>query len=201
MCCQPLPPPLSSLSAKLMIMALKEYGYQSRRGIRVPKKWSLLIPVTSSNNNSNNNNNNNNNIEADAVTLLKRMRKFSITQDIGACAAIHIFNRIGISVGKEVDIGLGGGCDKPLRMIDFVPGRAMIEATHRKRVKYEAKCADIGYSFLPISLSSLGELEKDAMTLLKRIQKFFVTQDIRARAAVHIFNRISFVIAKGVGLS
>ncbi|GKA74219.1 hypothetical protein Tco_0780521 [Tanacetum coccineum] len=33
MCCQPLPP-----SAKLMIMALEEYGYQSRRGIRVPKK-------------------------------------------------------------------------------------------------------------------------------------------------------------------
>nr|GEW74296.1 hypothetical protein [Tanacetum cinerariifolium] len=39
MCCQPLPPPLSSPSAKLMIMALKEFGYQSRRGIQVPKKW------------------------------------------------------------------------------------------------------------------------------------------------------------------
>ncbi|GKA34697.1 solute-binding protein family protein 3 [Tanacetum coccineum] len=34
MCCQPLPPPLSPPSAKLMIMALEEYGYQSRRGIR-----------------------------------------------------------------------------------------------------------------------------------------------------------------------
>ncbi|GKD32368.1 probable mitochondrial adenine nucleotide transporter BTL3 [Tanacetum coccineum] len=39
MCCQPLSPPLSPPSAKLMLMALKEYGYQSRRGIRVPKKW------------------------------------------------------------------------------------------------------------------------------------------------------------------
>ncbi|GJZ16887.1 hypothetical protein Tco_0553010 [Tanacetum coccineum] len=38
MCCQPLPPPLSPPSAKLMIMALEEYGYQSRRGIRVLKK-------------------------------------------------------------------------------------------------------------------------------------------------------------------
>ncbi|GKF73550.1 hypothetical protein Tco_0219882, partial [Tanacetum coccineum] len=38
MCCQPLPPPLSLPSAKLMIMALDEYGYQSRRGIRVLKK-------------------------------------------------------------------------------------------------------------------------------------------------------------------
>ncbi|GJW49122.1 retrovirus-related pol polyprotein from transposon TNT 1-94 [Tanacetum coccineum] len=39
MCSQPLPPPLSLPFAKLMIMALEEYGYQSRRGIRVPKKW------------------------------------------------------------------------------------------------------------------------------------------------------------------
>ncbi|GKE20095.1 hypothetical protein Tco_1431607, partial [Tanacetum coccineum] len=38
MCRQPLPPSLSSPSAKLMIMALEEYWYQSRRGIRVPKK-------------------------------------------------------------------------------------------------------------------------------------------------------------------
>ncbi|GJV77419.1 zinc finger BED domain-containing protein RICESLEEPER 2-like protein [Tanacetum coccineum] len=34
MCRQPLPQPLSPPSAKLMIMALEEYGYQSRRGIR-----------------------------------------------------------------------------------------------------------------------------------------------------------------------
>nr|GEX87075.1 ankyrin repeat-containing protein [Tanacetum cinerariifolium] len=36
---EPLPLPLSSPSAKLVIMDLEEYGYQSRRGIRVPKKW------------------------------------------------------------------------------------------------------------------------------------------------------------------
>ncbi|GKG04149.1 hypothetical protein Tco_0314536 [Tanacetum coccineum] len=62
-----------------------------------------------------------------------------------------------------------------------------------------AKCADIGYEFLPFSFSSLGELEADAVTLLKRIRKFSMAQDIEARAAVHIFNRISFAIAKGVG--
>ncbi|GJW80241.1 hypothetical protein Tco_0144216 [Tanacetum coccineum] len=38
MCSQPIPPPLSSPPTKLMIMALVKYGYQSRRGIRVPKK-------------------------------------------------------------------------------------------------------------------------------------------------------------------
>ncbi|GKE37291.1 hypothetical protein Tco_1460696 [Tanacetum coccineum] len=34
MCRQPLPHPLSPSSTKLMIIALEEYGYQSRRGIR-----------------------------------------------------------------------------------------------------------------------------------------------------------------------
>ncbi|GKE08067.1 hypothetical protein Tco_1411618 [Tanacetum coccineum] len=47
-------------------------------------------------------------------------------------------------------------------MVDFGPGCAVIDAAHRKRVKYEAKCADIGYGFLPFSFSSLGELDKDA---------------------------------------
>ncbi|GKC09725.1 hypothetical protein Tco_1001335 [Tanacetum coccineum] len=42
-------------------------------------------------------------------------------------------------------------------------------------------------------------IEKDAVTFLKRIQKFSVAQHIGARAAIHIFNRISFAIAKGVG--
>ncbi|GKC97814.1 hypothetical protein Tco_1168089, partial [Tanacetum coccineum] len=82
-------------------------------------------------------------------------------------------------------------------LADFVPGRAVSDAAHRKRVKYEVKCADIGYGFLPFSFSSFGELEKDAVALLKRIRRFSVAQDIRARAAIHIFNRISFAIAKG----
>ncbi|GKD00946.1 hypothetical protein Tco_1171220 [Tanacetum coccineum] len=78
---------------------------------------------------------------------------------------------------KEVDIGLGGGCDKPLRPADMLlySWDEGLDVSHRKRVKYEAKCADIGYGFLPFSFSSLGELEKDAVTLLKRIRKFSVT--------------------------
>ncbi|GKA10762.1 hypothetical protein Tco_0690195 [Tanacetum coccineum] len=84
-------------------------------------------------------------------------------------------------------------------MVDFVPGRTVIDDAQRKRGKYMAKCAIIGYGFLPFSFSFLGELEADAVTLLKRIQKFSMTQDIKAHADVHIFNRISFAIAKGVG--
>ncbi|GJY00621.1 hypothetical protein Tco_0357639 [Tanacetum coccineum] len=84
-------------------------------------------------------------------------------------------------------------------MADFVPGRAVIDAAQSKRSKYMTKCADIGYGFLPFSFSSFEELEKDAVTLLKWVRKFFMAQDIGARAAVHIFNRINFFIAKGVG--
>ncbi|GJU61066.1 hypothetical protein Tco_1238832 [Tanacetum coccineum] len=114
---------------------------------------------------------------------------------------VDICFRSGISAGKEVDIGLGGG-SSPLTqtgMADFVPDRVVIDAAQRKRGKYMAKCAAIGYGFLPLSFSSLGELEADTITLLKRIRKFYMTQDIGACATIHIFKRISFAIAKGVG--
>ncbi|GKE20807.1 hypothetical protein Tco_1432319, partial [Tanacetum coccineum] len=41
-------------------------------------------------------------------------------------------------------------------MVDFVPVRAMIVAAHSKQVKYEAKCAGIGYGFLPFHFLGLG---------------------------------------------
>ncbi|GJW23926.1 hypothetical protein Tco_0037737 [Tanacetum coccineum] len=160
-------------------------------------------------------------LEKDAVTLLKRIRKFSVSQDIEARAAVHIYT------GKKVDIGLGEGRDKSLHRadmllyswdggldvcvdvtgsspltqtwtIDFVRGRAVIEAAQRKRVKYEAKYVNTVYGFLLFSFSSFGELEKDAVTLLKRIRKFSVTQDIETRGAVYIFSRINFGIVRGV---
>ncbi|GKC11119.1 hypothetical protein Tco_1007901 [Tanacetum coccineum] len=84
-------------------------------------------------------------------------------------------------------------------MVNFVTGRAVIDVAQRNWVKYEAKCANIGYGFLPFSFSSLGELEEDAVTLLKRIRKFSMAQDIGASATVHIYNMIGFAIAKGVG--
>ncbi|GJV59090.1 hypothetical protein Tco_1465190 [Tanacetum coccineum] len=110
----------------------------------------------------------------------------------------------------EVDIGWDGGLDvcvdltgsSPLTQtgrVDFVPGRAMIDTAQRKHGKYMAKCAAIGYGFLSFSFSSLGELKADAVTLLKRIRKFSMAQDIGARVAVHIFNRIIFAIAKRWG--
>ncbi|GJR96990.1 putative reverse transcriptase domain-containing protein [Tanacetum coccineum] len=110
---------------------------------------------------------------------------------------IDICYRSGILAGKEV--GIGSSNLRQTGMADFVPGRVVIEAAQRKRGKYMDKCAAIGYGFLPFSFSSLGELEADAVILMKQIRKFSVTQDTRVRVAVHIFNRIGFSIAKGVG--
>ncbi|GJW60994.1 hypothetical protein Tco_0110329 [Tanacetum coccineum] len=42
-------------------------------------------------------------------------------------------------------------------------------------------------------------IEAAQLTLLKRIRKFFMTQDIGARIVVHIFKRIKFAIDRGVG--
>nr|GEW16053.1 hypothetical protein [Tanacetum cinerariifolium] len=70
--------------------------------------------------------------------------------------------------GLDVCVDLTGS--SPLTqtgMVDFVPGRVVIDAAQRKRAKYMAKCAAIGYGFLPLSFSSLEELEANAVTLLK----------------------------------
>nr|GEU75060.1 hypothetical protein [Tanacetum cinerariifolium] len=41
-------------------------------------------------------------LEAGVVTLLKWIRKFSMAQDIGACVAVYIFNRISFAITKGV---------------------------------------------------------------------------------------------------
>ncbi|KAL6538342.1 hypothetical protein OROGR_012330 [Orobanche gracilis] len=136
--------------------------------------------------------------------------------------------RSGISAGKEVDIGLRDGCDRPLRpadlllyawdrgrdvcvdlagsspltrsgMIDFVPGQVVAKGVKHKCEKYRDLCAAKGYGFLPFSFSSLGELDADVVALLVRVRGFALGQDAGARATHHIFSRISFAIAKGVG--
>ncbi|GJS43084.1 hypothetical protein Tco_0568127 [Tanacetum coccineum] len=101
----------------------------------------------------------------------------------------------GILSSKEVDIELNRGRDKPLRPADML----LYSWDGGLDVKYMDKCATIGYGFLTFSFSSLGEVEADTVTLLKWIRKFSLTQDKGARAAVHIFNRISFAIAKATG--
>ncbi|GKA94876.1 hypothetical protein Tco_0816914 [Tanacetum coccineum] len=100
--------------------------------------------------------------------------------------------------GFDVCVDLTGSSPlTQIGMVDFLHIRAVIDVAQHKRGNMD-KCAAIGYEFLPFSFSSLRELEADAVTLLKRIRKFFITQDIGARAAIHIINRISFAIAKGV---
>ncbi|GKC21727.1 hypothetical protein Tco_1023877, partial [Tanacetum coccineum] len=89
-----------------------------------------------------------------------------------------------ISAGKEVDIRLGEGRDKPLSPADMST-RGTEGSIYR-------------LWFSPLLVLFFVELEKDAVTLLKRIRRFSVTQEIVARADVHIFNRIGFAIDRGV---
>ncbi|GJY52792.1 hypothetical protein Tco_0444456 [Tanacetum coccineum] len=103
---------------------------------------------------------------------------------------VDIYYRSGISAGKEVVIGLDGGRDKPLRQAD------MLLYSWDGGIDV---CVDLTGSS-PLAQTGMVdfELEADTVTLLKRIRKFSMAQDIGARAAVYIFNRISFAIAKGV---
>nr|GEV00728.1 actin-binding, cofilin/tropomyosin type [Tanacetum cinerariifolium] len=244
--------PLHDVKDAFAIVSMEE----SHRGLAPGKQYVKNMSAAYVFRTNNNNNNNNNNYRCvlyywlgylifclKVVLSLQVFTRDTYGDHVISCAGIigikhrhsvvrdtlvDICFRSGISTGKEVDIRLGGGCDKALRpanmllnswdgaldvcvdligsspltqtgMANFVPGRAMIDAAQRKRGKYMAKCAVIGYGFLPFSFSSLGKLEADTVTLLKRIHKFSMTQDIGARAAIHIFNRINFAIAKGVG--
>nr|GEY19839.1 hypothetical protein [Tanacetum cinerariifolium] len=136
---------------------------------------------------------------------------FSVLKPCSACSkdftgdiyGLHVVSRIGIIGIKHrynvvrdtlVDICYRSGIS-----VDFVSGCAMIDVVERKHFKFMAKCVSIGYGFLPFSFSYLGELEEDAVTLLKGIRKVSMAKDIRARVVVHIFNRIGFAIARGVG--
>nr|GFA35213.1 hypothetical protein [Tanacetum cinerariifolium] len=97
-----------------------------------------------------------------------------------------------VSAGKEVDIGLGGGYDKALRPADML------------LYSWEGGldvCVDLtGSSLLTqTKMTDFAPGRGDTVTLLKWVWKFSMAQDIGASAAVHIFNRISFSIAKGVG--
>nr|GFB49063.1 hypothetical protein [Tanacetum cinerariifolium] len=87
-----------------------------------------------------------------------------------------------ILAGKEVDIGLGGGCDKPLCPVDML-------------LYLWNEGLDVCIDLTGLHLRR----RRDAVTLLKHIRKYSVTQYIGARDVVHTFNRISFAIAKRVG--
>ncbi|GKE54600.1 hypothetical protein Tco_1489756, partial [Tanacetum coccineum] len=87
---------------------------------------------------------------------------------------LWVFSIVGLGLTTYCMVRLRGPGSSPLAqigMVDFVPGHAVIQAAQRKRVKYEAKCADIvGYGFLSFSFSSFGELEQDACLETSRAQ-------------------------------
>nr|GEU74449.1 hypothetical protein [Tanacetum cinerariifolium] len=115
---------------------------------------------------------------------------------------VDICYRSRISAGLDMCVDLTGS--SPLTqtgMADFVPGRTVIDVAQRKRVKYMAKRAAIGYEFLSFSFSSFGELKVDTLTLLKQIQKFSMVYNIgqtfygtETMIMVNIFGAAVFIL-------
>ncbi|GJR92184.1 hypothetical protein Tco_0264358 [Tanacetum coccineum] len=79
--------------------------------------------------------------------------------------------------GLDVCVDLTGS--SPLTqtgMVDFVPGRAVIDAAQRKRGKYMANVASMDMVLSPFP-SRLGELEAAPVTLLKRSETSMAASD------------------------
>ncbi|GKA94601.1 subtilisin-like protease SBT4.3 [Tanacetum coccineum] len=95
---------------------------------------------------------------------------------MNACSRVFVVDTYGdhaISYAGIIDL-IGSSPLTQTGMTDFMPDRAVINVAQHKCVK------------------------GDVVTLLKRIQKFSMVQDIGTRADVHIFNRINSFIANGV---
>ncbi|GKC96240.1 hypothetical protein Tco_1161682, partial [Tanacetum coccineum] len=73
-------------------------------------------------------------LKSDTATTLKRIRKFSVTQDIGVRTTVHIFSRISFAIAKGVRAQIVSllPSNLLLGMVDFVQGRAVIEAAQCK---------------------------------------------------------------------
>ncbi|KAL5730364.1 hypothetical protein ACHQM5_003194 [Ranunculus cassubicifolius] len=139
-----------------------------------------------------------------------------------------ICGRVGIVVRKEAPLGFLNEEGKGLRPADlllyswdqgkdvcldvtgvspfagggvnsYVPGKALDNATKLKKRKYEDKCFKHGYRFATFAFTIFGEFGEDALDILKRIVQFAQGHSLSAKAANHIFHRVSFSIMKGVG--
>nr|GEU96882.1 putative reverse transcriptase domain-containing protein [Tanacetum cinerariifolium] len=111
---------------------------------------------------------------------------------------VDICFRSEILVDKEVDIRLDEGCDIPLRPTDMLLYSWDEGLDVYVDLTGSSSLRQIGMAdFVPGQVVIDAAQQEDAVTLLKRIRKFSMVQDIGACAAVHIFNKIIFAIAKG----
>ncbi|GKA31014.1 hypothetical protein Tco_0717319 [Tanacetum coccineum] len=110
--------------------------------------------------------------EADAVTLLKRIRKFSMTEDIGVRAALHIFNRISFAVAKE-DVTSSASIEKLInqRVADVM---AVYEANQSNGMQPKMKLVAV----LTIGIDKAHEMSwKDLMKLM--IEVYYLRNEIQ----------------------
>nr|GEW47927.1 hypothetical protein [Tanacetum cinerariifolium] len=110
----------------------------------------------------------------------------------GFLYALKIFsmsvNLLGVQLAsKEIDIGLDGGHDKPLRLADMIlyswDGGLDV-------------CVDLTGSS-PLKQTEMADFASER-AVIDAAYNVSLAQDIGARAAVYIFNRIGFAVAKGL---
>ncbi|GJV57117.1 hypothetical protein Tco_1458122 [Tanacetum coccineum] len=121
--------------------------------------------------------------------------------DIVRDTLVDIYLWSGISASKEVDIGLDGGRDKPLRPADML----LYSWDERLDVCVEligssplTQTGMVDFLLGRAAIEVAQQLEKDVVSLLKRIRKFLLIKDIGARNVIYIFSRINFAIAREI---
>nr|GEW32929.1 hypothetical protein [Tanacetum cinerariifolium] len=125
--------------------------------------------------------------ETTALKLMKKIVDIYFAQPCLACSRVFVGNTYGDHVVSCAGIIGIKHCYNVVR-------DTLVDICYRYGIS-TGKEVDIG---LDVGRDK-SELEADAVTLLKRIRKFFMAQDIGARAAIRILNRISFAIAREVG--
>ena len=72
-------------------------------------------------------------------------------------------------------------------------------ASRQKQQKYNSKCEKEGYSFYPVSFSTLGQLDSEAVGLIHRVQQIMKAHVVGSKEAAYVFPRIGYAIQRGVG--
>ncbi|MCH86889.1 auxilin-like protein [Trifolium medium] len=84
------------------------------------------------------------------------------------------------------------------RVGDFTVERAALKAASSKMTKREKACSDNQHVFIPFTFDTFDFLAPDVVDLLKRVQRVMHNKVVLPRSMDVVFQRLSFVIDKGL---
>ncbi|GJX36969.1 hypothetical protein Tco_0250272, partial [Tanacetum coccineum] len=71
----------------------------------------------------------------------------------------------------------------------YAPGVALHNAVEKKMRRYEIKCADNRYKFIPFDFSTFGEFDKDALNTLSRIRSLSISHSNNPKSGSFFIHR------------